>query len=73
MQSQTPSASEPAFYARAVVLAKTTWSSTTLWREIKAGRFPKAVQISQNRVAWNRDDVDQWIQEKMEASHARVA
>ncbi|WP_256590499.1 helix-turn-helix transcriptional regulator [Pseudomonas sp. FW305-BF6] len=42
------------------VLVLTTLSRTTLWREIKKGRFPKSVVISAGRVGWRESAVFAW-------------
>lgn len=39
----------------------TTLSSATIYREIKAGRFPPPVIASPGRVAWLEADVIAWI------------
>ena len=51
--------------SRDEVLKKTSLSQPTLWRKERAGEFPKAVRISANRVAYNEDEVDDWIKEVM--------
>lgn len=48
--------------SRSEVVKKTSLSPTTLWRKERAGEFPKAVPISKNRVAYDSDQVDAWIQ-----------
>ncbi len=35
---------------------------------MQQGTFPKAVNISERRVAWIESDIDQWISERI-ASH----
>ncbi|MFK4650080.1 prophage regulatory protein [Bradyrhizobium japonicum] len=35
-------------------------SRTTLYRMIKAGRFPKPVYISPNRMLWFEDEIVAW-------------
>lgn len=50
------------------VVAITSLSSTSIWREERAGRFPKRKQISPNRVAWLRSDVENWITSKLEVA-----
>lgn len=42
------------------VLCVTSFSRTTLWREIKRGRFPKSVVISAGRVGWRESAVEAW-------------
>jgi prophage regulatory protein len=47
--------------SRRSVLEKTSLSRATLFRKERAGEFPKAVQISANRVAYDSEAVDAWI------------
>ena len=61
------------FYSKGEVLEKIPWSPTTLWRQVKGGKFPPPVQLSANRVAWPRGTVDAWIELKMEAAEANAA
>lgn len=42
------------------VLDITSFSRTTLWREIKRGRFPKSVVISAGRVGWRESAIEAW-------------
>lgn len=37
------------------------FSAPTLWRLVKAGRFPKPVKLSQRVTAWNIGAVRAWI------------
>ncbi len=46
------------------VLARVPFSDTTLWRAVRAGRFPAAIKISANAVAWREQDVEQWIAQR---------
>jgi predicted DNA-binding transcriptional regulator AlpA len=58
------------FYDKDTVMNLTTLSGTTIWRSIKEGTFPAAVQISRGRVAWPRLAVDQWLEAKASAGEA---
>lgn len=42
------------------VLGVTSFSRTTLWREIKRGKFPKSVVISAGRVGWRESAIEAW-------------
>lgn len=53
------------FYSARQVCELTTYSKTTLWREIRAKRFPRPIPISPGRVAFIRDQVDAWLKAKM--------
>ncbi|MBT5384027.1 MAG: AlpA family phage regulatory protein [Kordiimonadaceae bacterium] len=50
------------------VVEMTSLSSTTIWREMNAGRFPKNIKIGPNRVAWLISDIDNWIATKINAA-----
>ena len=47
--------------SREEVLKRTSLSRTTLFRKERSGEFPRAVRISENRVAYYEGAVDQWI------------
>ncbi len=49
--------------SRNEVLKRTSLSRATLDRRERAGEFPKAVQLSTNRVAYDAEAVDDWIKE----------
>ena len=42
------------------VLTLVPFSRATLYREIEAGRFPKANEIAPRRIAWFVDEVKAW-------------
>ena len=50
-----------AFVSRAQVRDLTGLSATTIWREIRAGRFPEPVTLSPNRKAFRASDIDAWV------------
>ena len=37
------------------------FSSSTLWRLVRDGAFPRPVRLSRNVIAWRVDDVHLWI------------
>ncbi len=43
------------------VLEVTTLSHATLWREIKAKRFPPQVRLSPGRVGWKVSEINRWL------------
>ena len=49
--------------SRGEVLKRTSLSRATLFRMERAGHFPRAVQVSENRVAYDAEAVDSWINE----------
>lgn len=36
-------------------------SASTLWRDVRAGRFPKPIKISERITAWRADEVYAFI------------
>ena len=36
-------------------------SRSTIWREEKAGRFPKRIKISRQAVGWRLKDIQDWL------------
>ncbi|WP_110549045.1 helix-turn-helix transcriptional regulator [Yoonia vestfoldensis] len=47
-------------------MARVPYSSNHLRRLEAQGDFPSRVRIGANRVAWLRDEVEQWLTERME-------
>lgn len=50
------------------VIAVTTRSATSLWRDVKAHRFPPPYQIGPMRIAWRESDVEKWMNEQVVVS-----
>ncbi len=48
-------------------------SRTTLWRMVQAGAFPPAVEITERNRGYLLDDVQAWMQGRVEAVSARQA
>ena len=47
------------------VLTRIGVSDTTLWRMVKAGRFPAPVRLSPGTVGWHESDVSEWMATRM--------
>jgi prophage regulatory protein len=56
------------FMPKAEVMHLTGLSETTLWREVKAERFPAPIQLSPNRVGWLETSLRAWMQERISSS-----
>lgn len=52
-----PTLPDEGYVSSDTVCAHFTYSNTTLWRDVKAGRFPKPIKLSRRRVAWDVDDL----------------
>ncbi len=46
------------------LMALVPFSPATLWRKIKAGTFVRPVKLSDRITAWNREEVQAWLQGK---------
>ena len=44
-----------------LVPAIVPFSSATLWRSVKAGRFPSPVKLSDRVTAWRVEDIRAWM------------
>lgn len=52
------------FMREAEVLEATSLARSTLWREVKAKRFPSPVQITPGRVGWRQSDINRWLENR---------
>ena len=55
------------FMPRAEVISATGLSDTTLWREYRAGRFPRPIPLTKNRVGWLESEVRAWMADRLHA------
>lgn len=56
---------QPALLSKAQVIEITTLSHTTIWRMMRKGEFPNSVKASMGRVAWRKQDIDDWIAKRI--------
>jgi prophage regulatory protein len=42
------------------VLAQTGLSRSTVWRKIRAGKFPPPIELSENAIGWSADVIAEW-------------
>ncbi len=54
------------------VTEQTGLSRSSLYKEISTGDFPKPVKITAKAVAWPSDEVDAWIQKRIELSRKKI-
>lgn len=51
-------------YVRLAELIKIVpFASSTVWRKVKEGTFPKPVKLSDRITAWRKEDIRLWIEE----------
>jgi prophage regulatory protein len=48
------------------LFSKVGLSDATIWREEKAGRFPKRIRLGGISVGWFSDEIEGWFQAKSE-------
>lgn len=60
-------------WSRPVVLAATSFSVPTLYREMARGVFPRPVKVSRNRVAWRSSEVREWLRVRIAERDAGAA
>jgi prophage regulatory protein len=53
------------FVGKPEVLRIVGFSQATLWREVRAGRFPAPVPISANRVGFLESEVKAWMADRI--------
>ena len=58
---------------RKEVQTKTSLGASSIYAMMKQGKFPKAITLSERRVAWIESDVDQWISERIASHKAAIA
>lgn len=49
------------------VVERTGLKKSTLYGLMRAGKMPPNVRLSARAVAWREDDIDRWIQERINA------
>ena len=52
------------------VLYRCGISNSTLHRLINAGNFPAPIQLGPRAVAWVESEINEWIEQRIEASRA---
>ena len=50
------------------VMTRTSKSRSAIYQSIKDGTFPKQVNLGPRSVGWISDEVDAWIQSRIDAS-----
>ena len=50
------------------VSSMTSLSRSTIKRMVRAGEFPAPIRVGKNRVAWEKEELEAWVQERR--SHA---
>jgi prophage regulatory protein len=54
-------------------MADTGLSRSGLYRELKTGRLPPPVKLSESAVAWPSDEIDRWIAARIAERNSAIA
>ncbi len=46
------------------VVKRTGLSRTTIWRQERAGEFPRRIMITSDSVGWIEAEIEQWIKQR---------
>lgn len=70
MHPNDPSQLPATGYVRQAQLVGTIlpFSSSTLWRLVRSGKFPQPVKLSPGVTAWKAEDVRAWLDEQKVAA-----
>jgi prophage regulatory protein len=52
------------------VMDRVGLSRSTIYMYIQQGRFSKNIKLGTRTVAWNSEEIDDWIQEKIDQSRS---
>jgi prophage regulatory protein len=63
----------PEFIVADEIAHRIPYSQNQLRRLEAQGSFPKRVRIGANRVAWVREEIDNWIKERINARNGEIA
>lgn len=69
MNNNSPDFSKESCFLRlSDVMRRVGYKRTQIYHMIREGRFPKNFQIGPRAVAWDSNDIDQWIEEQKKQS-----
>jgi prophage regulatory protein len=58
----------PQFYRLPQLKARLCVSGSSIWLWVKKGTFPAPIKLAENTTAWRVEDVDNWVNARIEAS-----
>lgn len=71
MSLSVPAAASGRILKTADVLRETSFSRTTLWRRIREGTFPAAIDLGHQKRGWLEREVEDWKAERAAARQSR--
>ncbi len=46
------------------VMARTGLSRVTIWRRVKAGKFPAPLVLGENSIGWTAQSIEDWLESR---------
>ena len=56
------------FYRLAQLKQRLSVSRSSIWAWVKEGSFPKPIKLGRNCTAWQAQDINDWVEEKINHS-----
>ena len=53
------------------VIARTGLKRSSIYKFVNKGTFPAQIPLGERAVGWNSDDVDRWMEERIQAAQAQ--
>lgn len=61
------------FLTRTEVEQLTRLPTSTLYAQMKRGKFPRPIKLTLQRAAWLKSDIDRWLSERIAERDSRAA
>ncbi len=55
------------------VMARTGLSRTTIWRRVKAGKFPAPLVLGENSIGWTAQSIEDWLESRPRRTYGAEA
>ena len=56
------------FYRLSQLKQQLSVSRSSIWAWVKQGTFPKPIKLGKNCTAWNAEEVNTWVQSRIDLS-----
>lgn len=70
MKSHAPNISDIRVLKLKEVVARTGLTRPTINRQVRLGRFPRAIQLSEARFGWLENELNDWLAERIQQREA---
>ena len=55
------------------VMARTGLSRVTIWRRVKAGKFPAPLVLGENSIGWTAQSIEDWLKSRPRRTYGAEA